>query len=86
MSEPCNLCPRCAANTHVINKMILISARSPRAIFGDEEICGYKRQDQLAIDECNYSRLKDIPLQQFVDGYFCNACKVGFVDDAIRLT
>jgi hypothetical protein len=80
-----NLCPKCGMNIHVIDKMILIGARSPNAIFGDEEMCGYKRKDQLAIDECHPSRLKDVPLQQFVNGYFCNDCGVGFVDDAIRI-
>jgi hypothetical protein len=83
--ETHNLCPNCGTNIHVTDKMILIGACSPKAIFGDEEMCGYRRKDQLAIDECNQSELKDVPLQQFVDGYFCNDCGVGFVDDAICL-
>jgi hypothetical protein len=82
--ETHNLCPSCCTNQYVTNKMILIGARSPKVIFGDEEMCGYKRKDQLAIDECDPKVLRDAPLQQFVNGYFCNACGGGFVDDSLR--
>jgi hypothetical protein len=83
--EAPNGCPQCDTNKHLIGKMILIGARSPRAIFGEEEMCGYKRKDQLAIDECQPELLRGAPLQQFVDGYFCAACGIGFVDNSILI-
>jgi hypothetical protein len=83
--ETRNLCLKCDTNIYVVNKMLLIGARSPRAIFGDREMCGCKRKDQLAIDECKQELLKATPLQQFVAGYFCNDCGVGFVDNSILI-
>jgi hypothetical protein len=78
-------CPQCDTNKYLIDKIILIGARSPRAIFGDEEMCGYRRKDRLAIDECKQEMLRDAPLQQFVDGYFCTACDIGFLDNSILI-
>ena len=83
--EPENLCPQCGKNERIVNKMILIGARSPRAIFGEEEMCGYRRKEQSAIDECKPDRLRADPLQQFVDGYFCIACGIGFLDNSILI-
>jgi hypothetical protein len=80
-----NLCPQCGKNDRIVNKIILIGARSPQAIFGDEEMCGYRRKEQLAIDECKQDRLRSAPLQQFVDGYFCRACGIGFLDNSILI-
>ncbi|KAM3114930.1 hypothetical protein [Phormidesmis sp. 146-33] len=80
-----NLCPNCQSNHNVIKKLILIGAKSPKALFGDEERCGYRRKDQLAIDECNPEVLKEKPLEQFLEGYFCTACDIGFVNDILAI-
>lgn len=39
--------------------------------------------DQLAVDECKPSLLKAAPLEQLVDGFYCDLCGVGFVTSEI---
>ncbi len=45
-------CPRCGSTLHVRQKSMLISAASPKKRFAGEERTGYRRMDQLAVDEC----------------------------------
>ncbi|MBE3024863.1 hypothetical protein GQ37_005190 [Janthinobacterium sp. BJB1] len=79
-------CPKCHASAQVRHKKILIGKASPRALFCDEgeERAGYRRADQLAIDECTAAALGKAPLEQFLDGYYCGGCDVGFVADSVR--
>ena len=78
-------CPRCHSDTNVTSKLLLIGKASPAALFPGEEKAGYRRHDQVAIDECNPTFLQPPPLEQFVDGYYCAACGVGFVlDDLLK--
>ncbi|KAA0996280.1 hypothetical protein FQ192_00475 [Pseudomonas sp. ANT_J12] len=72
-------CPRCGSIQHVRPKAILIGAASPKKRFDGEEKAGYRRLDQLAVDECDPAELKSAPLEQFVDGFYCGGCEVGFV-------
>ena len=77
-------CPKCLSIEHVRSKTVLIGAASPRKIFGREQPTGYTRKDQLAVDECKSELLQDEPLEQFISGYYCEACGIGFVSDDIR--
>jgi hypothetical protein len=63
--------------------MLLIGKASPQALFAEEK-AGYQRKDQLAIDECNPEALAKPPLEQFIEGYYCDPCGLGFASDAIR--
>lgn len=73
-------CPKCGSDAAVIAKLLLIGKVSPgRKIENLEEFAGYQRQDQLAADECLPEFLRGEPQRQFVDGYFCKTCEVGFV-------
>ncbi|MFJ2479891.1 hypothetical protein ACIOWE_06420 [Pseudomonas sp. NPDC087598] len=72
-------CPRCKSAEQVRLKAILIGAASPAKRFNGEEKAGYQRLDQLAVDECRPERLKDSPLEQLVDGFYCDQCGHGFV-------
>jgi hypothetical protein len=76
------ICPKCKTNDCVYAKLILIGKLSPIALFGDEQ-AGYIRKDQLAVDECKLELLKKTPLEQFVDGFFCDKCGHGFLDNQI---
>lgn len=80
------ICPKCHADTYVRGKKMLIGKASPRALFGNEseERAGYRRTDQLAIDECTQEALGKPPLWQFLDGFYCARCDSGFVADAVR--
>jgi hypothetical protein len=72
-------CPRCHSDAHVMPKLLLIGKASPAVLFPNEEKAGYQRRDQVSIDECNPAFLQPPPLEQFVSGYYCAACGVGFV-------
>ncbi|QXI26209.1 hypothetical protein [Pseudomonas vanderleydeniana] len=60
---------------------MLVSAASPKMRFKGEERTGYQRMDQLAVDECKAEHLKAPPLQQLVEGFYCDKCGVGFVSN-----
>jgi hypothetical protein len=81
LMEPC---PRCSSVAHVRPKALLIGAASPKKRFNGEEKAGYQRLDQLAVDECKAELLKEPPLQQLVDGFYCDQCGHGFVASALR--
>lgn len=77
-------CPKCLSTSHIREKTLLIGYASPRKIFGNgEERVGYRRKDQLAVDECKSEKLQPEPLQQFVAGYYCGVCGIGFLPDDI---
>ncbi len=77
--NPIESCPRCGSLQHVRSKRILIGAASPKKRFDGEEKAGYQRLDQLAVDECKPALLNAAPLEQLVDGFYCDHCGVGFV-------
>ncbi|MCS4249970.1 hypothetical protein [Pseudomonas sp. BIGb0164] len=72
-------CPRCGSLQHVRSKAMLIGAASPKKRFDGEEKVGYQRLDQLAVYECKPALLNASPLEQLVDGFYCDHCAVGFV-------
>lgn len=78
-----NTCPKCFSSIHVRAKKILIGKASPKLLF-EEERAGYQRKDQLAMDECKPETMGAHPLEQFLDGYFCTNCDIGFVSDCAR--
>jgi len=63
--------------------MLLIGKASPQVLFAEEK-AGYQRKDQLTVDECNLGDLAKPPLEQFIEGYYCDPCGLGFVSDEIR--
>lgn len=73
-------CPTCGSDAAVVDKLLLIGNGSPETkVKSQEELAGYQRRDQLAVDECLPEFLRAEPQQQFIDGYFCNTCGAGFV-------
>jgi hypothetical protein len=76
------VCPRCHSDARVVAKLLLIGKASPSILF-TEERAGYRRRDQVATDECKQEELQKTPLEQFVHGFYCRACGVGFVADRL---
>jgi len=75
-------CPRCQSEAQVISKLLLIGKVSPQgSIANFDEIAGFQPTDQLAVDECVPEVLRQGQLDQFIDGYYCEKCDVGFVPD-----
>jgi hypothetical protein len=72
------ICPTCGQSSAVRTKLMLIDeawvpgpGKDPRlAYFAD-----------LRIDDIQPQNLRERPLEQFVDGFFCDHCKRGFVSE-----
>ena len=79
-----NICPKCNSDYAVRKKKILISmsrkewhkqGRDPR------EMCPCCVK--LTIDDCIKKHINESPLEQFVQGCFCDNCGIGFIPDEI---
>ena len=68
----------------MIEKFVLIGKASPNKIFNGDIKVGYQRLDQLAVDEVKDEFVNKAPLQQFLQGFYCQKCGIGFVDDGVR--
>lgn len=77
--QSADFCPKCGSAMNVSRKILLIGKESPLKMFKGEERAGYQRKDQLAVDEVLPSVLRAEPLSQFLDGFYCSNCDIGFV-------
>ncbi len=80
--KPNNLepCPSCGASSLLRQKLILIdeawvpaTSKDPRTEYFTD----------LRVDDVKAENLRDHPLQQFVDGFYCDQCKKEFIPDGI---
>jgi hypothetical protein len=78
-------CPRCKSTDRIKSKLLLLAKYSPAEILkrDDNDWCGYKRQENLAIDECDPQVLLSAPLEQFVAGLYCDRCGIGYIPDSM---
>jgi hypothetical protein len=79
MFDP-NSCPKCGATEFLQAKLILIGAQIDPSL---EERVGDWRKARLNVSECRAEILKQKPLEQFIDGLYCNRCNLGFVSDRL---
>jgi hypothetical protein len=63
----------------------MLGKDSPAEVFKRDNLCGYRRRDSLAIDECNPQVLLSPPLEQFVTGFYCDRCGIGYIPDSYLL-
>ncbi len=76
--------PKCHSDAHTVRKALSIGAQSPKAIFKERygEQAGYRRRDQIAVDELKPELLQKTPLEQFINGFYCESCCIGFIPDS----
>jgi len=74
-------CPRCGDHSAVRAKLVLIDeAWVPAAGKAHEAY----HQD-VRVDDLEPDRVRAAPLEQFVDGCYCESCGIGYVpDDALK--
>jgi hypothetical protein len=76
-------CPKCASGDHVGEKLLLIDKLNAAALKEHpdyrNERCGC--EGDLSVDALKSEFVQDDPLQQFVLGFYCEACGIGFVPD-----
>jgi hypothetical protein len=77
-------CPKCKSDLNIRQKLLMLG-KEPIDIFNRDNRCGYRRWDSLAIDECNSQVLLSPPLEQFVTGFYCDRCGIGYIPDSYLL-
>jgi hypothetical protein len=71
-------CPLCGGNSTVRPKLVLIDEAWVPAPGKDPRLAYHA---DLRVDDVKPEKLRDHPLEQFVEGYYCARCKKGFVSE-----
>jgi hypothetical protein len=77
-------CPKCGRTDGIRPKLLLID-KFNHAHFREhpEERSGCLCQSDLSVDGLKPEFVADSPLEQFVEGHYCQACGIGFVSDDV---
>ena len=78
MPEKIEKCPICGEASAVRPKLVLIDEAW---IPGPDRDPRDRYHVDLRVDEVDPQKLRDLPLEQFIDGFFCDRCKKGFVSE-----
>jgi hypothetical protein len=77
-------CPTCASPEHVREKLILIDKLDSEHLMhhpNERSACGC--QGDLSVDALKPEFVREPPLQQFVAGFYCERCSIGFIPEEI---
>jgi hypothetical protein len=69
------ICPLCAEATSVRPKLVLIDEAWVPAPNKDPRLACFA---DLRVDDVQVQNLRERPLEQFVDGFYCDRCNKGF--------
>ena len=78
MQEPLETCPICGQAAGVRTKLILIDEAWVPAPGKDPRL---KYYTDLRADDVQPQHLRETPLEQFVDGFYCDCCQKGFISE-----
>ena len=70
--EKDNLCPECKTNDKVYSKLLLI----------EDILKPDTHRNNLRIDHLKKNFVGEAPLEQFIKGYFCQNCGLGFIPNS----
>ena len=78
-------CPKCKSELNIKPKLLMLEKYSPAEIF--KSVGKYNRymhipQTDLVIGSCNPQVLSSPPLEQFVTGFYCDRCGIGYIPDS----
>lgn len=65
-------CPQCGNTECIREKLLLI----------DGKLHPNSCRSNLRVDQVLKEKLKESPLEQFIDGFFCDKCGHGFIPDS----
>lgn len=71
-------CPCCGSSHSVKSKMLMIDAAWIKQTNSDPREAHFA---SVRVDDVNHEFLKPAPLQQFIEGFYCSKCDVGFIPD-----
>jgi hypothetical protein len=75
-------CPVCGESSTVCPKLLLIDAKWTPAPRRDARIHFFS---DISVDDLEPENVRYRPLEQFIDGFYCYRCDVGFVsEEALR--
>lgn len=80
MSLQIEVCPICGADSAVRPKLLLIDEAWVPSPEKDERD---RYHVDLRADNVESPSLREQPLEQFVDGLYCERCKTGFVPESM---
>lgn len=78
MTDQAEACPLCGETSTVRPKLVLIDEAWVPAPGKDQRLMYFA---DLRVDDVKPENVREHPLQQFVDGFYCNRCKKGFVSE-----
>ncbi|HLW55295.1 MAG TPA: hypothetical protein VKW06_20875 [Candidatus Angelobacter sp.] len=78
MTDQTQACPFCGKTSAVRPKLILIDEAWVPAPGKDSRLMYFA---DLRVDDVQAENLREAPLEQFIDGFFCDRCKKGFVSE-----
>ncbi|MCE3227525.1 MAG: hypothetical protein K0S32_2076 [Bacteroidetes bacterium] len=82
LSQQENLCPKCHSAGALRSKLIMLgTALTEEQQFKRVNFEGYTQVDALTADEVRDEFLLPHLPKQYVNGFFCETCHVGFVPD-----
>jgi hypothetical protein len=73
-------CPHCNLTLYIRPKLILVDKAWNRDEGGDSRMA---HASYLRADDLKPEVKREQPLQQFVDGFYCDGCNEGFVPDRV---
>jgi hypothetical protein len=74
------ICPSCGSATTIREKLVLIDEAWDDTLNRDPRLRYFS---DLRADDLNGQDVRQQPLEQFVDGYYCDKCARAFVSEDI---
>jgi hypothetical protein len=77
-TAPTEPCPQCGETAAVHPKLVLIDEAWVPGLGKDPRLAYYA---DLRVDDVKEGRLRKPPMEQFMDGFFCDRCARAFVSE-----
>jgi hypothetical protein len=74
------ICPACGESSAIRPKLLLIDEAWVPAPSKDARLAYFA---DLRVDDVQPQNVHDRPLEQFIDGFYCDRCNKGFVSEEV---
>ena len=74
------ICPVCGESSALRPKLLLIDEAWVPAPGKDSRLAYFA---DLRVDDVQSQNVRDRPLEQFIDGFYCDRCNKGFVSEEV---
>jgi hypothetical protein len=80
MATQTEICPKCGGSSTLRPKLLLIDEAWVPAPGKDARLAYFA---SLRVDDVQARNVRECPLEQFIDGFYCERCGKGFVSEEI---